>query len=161
MPIDHEGKLIGLWYEEFEIGQKMVTRGRTVTDSDLVQFAGLTGDFNPMHTDAEYMKDSLFKERVAHGLLSLSYAMGQAYQLGILERTVIAFRELEMKFSLPVFIGDTIHAELIVAEKSDARRLGGGLVKLELRIFNQTNKIVQKGVISLLMASKPDTASAP
>lgn len=158
MPMDHEGKLIGLYYEEFEMGQKMVTRGRTITDSDLVQFAGLTGDFNPMHTDAEYMKDSMFKQRVAHGLLSLSYAVGQAYQLGILERTVLAFRELSMKFSLPVYIGDTIHAELTVTEKSDAQRLGGGLVKLDLRILNQEKKVVQRGTISLLMMSRPAPA---
>ncbi|MFQ3657672.1 MAG: MaoC/PaaZ C-terminal domain-containing protein, partial [Anaerolineae bacterium] len=60
---------MGLYFEEFVEGQKMVTRGRTVTDSDLVQFAGLTGDFNPMHTDAEYMKTSMFGQRIAHGLL--------------------------------------------------------------------------------------------
>jgi acyl dehydratase len=155
MAIDSDGKLIGLYFEEFEVGQKMVTRGRTITDSDLVQFAGLTGDFNPMHTDAEYMKDHMLQQRVAHGLLSLSYAMGQAYQLGILERTVLAFRELEMKFSVPVFIGDTIHAELTVAEKAEAKRLGGGLVKLDMRIVNQAGKVVQKGTISLLMASRP------
>ncbi|XWX05178.1 MaoC/PaaZ C-terminal domain-containing protein [Aggregatilineales bacterium SYSU G02658] len=155
MPIAPDGRLIGLYFEEFVEGQKMVTRGRTVTDSDLVQFAGLTGDFNPMHTDAEYMKTSMFGQRIAHGLLSLSYAMGQAYQLGILERTVLAFRELDVKFSAPVFIGDTIHAELTVAEKTEARRLGGGLVKFELRIVNQEGKVVQRGTLSLLMASKP------
>lgn len=160
MPIDADGRLVGLYFEEFEIGQKMVTRGRTVTDSDLVQFAGLTGDYNPMHTDAEYMKGSMFGQRIAHGLLSLSYAMGQAYQLGILERTVLAFRELEVKFSAPVFIGDTIHAELTVAEKTEARRLGGGLVKFDLRILNQEGRIVQKGSLSLLMASKPEAAQA-
>jgi acyl dehydratase len=155
MPIDADGKLIGLYFEEFEVGQKMVTRGRTIAESDLVQFAGLTGDFNPMHTDAEYMRSSMFGQRVAHGLLSLSYAMGQAYQLGILERTVLAFRELEMKFSAPVYIGDTIHAELTVTEKTEARRLGGGVVKLDMRIVNQEGKVVQKGGITLLMASKP------
>lgn len=155
MAIDQNGMLRGMYYEEFEVGMRMVTRGRTVSESDLVQFAGLTGDFNPMHTDAEYMKNSLFGQRVAHGMLSLSYAIGQAYQLGILERTVLAFRELEMKFSAPVFIGDTIHAELTVAEKTDARRLGGGMVRLEMRIVNQEKKVVQKGSISLLMASQP------
>jgi acyl dehydratase len=155
MPIDQDGQLVGLYFEEFEVGQKLVTRGRTITDSDLVQFAGLTGDFNPMHTDAEYMKGSMFGQRIAHGLLSLSYAMGQAYQLGVLERTVLAFREIDMKFSAPVYIGDTIRAELTVLEKTEARRLGGGLVKFEMRILNQEGKVVQKGNISLLMAAKP------
>jgi len=155
MPIDQDGQLVGLYFEEFEVGQKLVTRGRTITDSDLVQFAGLTGDFNPMHTDAEYMKGSMFGQRIAHGLLSLSYAMGQAYQLGVLERTVLAFREIDMKFSAPVYVGDTIRAELTVLEKTEARRLGGGLVKFEMRILNQEGKVVQKGNISLLMAAKP------
>ena len=155
MPINQDGQLVGLYFEEFEVGQRLVTRGRTITDSDLVQFAGLTGDFNPMHTDAEYMKGSMFGQRIAHGLLSLSYAMGQAYQLGVLERTVLAFREIDMKFSAPVYIGDTIRAELTVLEKTEARRLGGGLVKFEMRILNQEGKVVQKGNISLLMAAKP------
>lgn len=155
MPINQDGQLVGLYFEEFEVGQRLVTRGRTITDSDLVQFAGLTGDFNPMHTDAEYMKGSMFGQRIAHGLLSLSYAMGQAYQLGVLERTVLAFREIDMKFSAPVFIGDTIRAELTVLEKTEARRLGGGLVKFEMRVLNQEGKVVQKGSISLLMAARP------
>ena len=155
MPINQDGQLVGLYFEEFEVGQRLVTRGRTITDSDLVQFAGLTGDFNPMHTDAEYMKGSMFGQRIAHGLLSLSYAMGQAYQLGVLERTVLAFREIDMKFSATVFIGDTIRAELTVLEKTEARRLGGGLVKFEMRILNQEGKVVQKGNISLLMAARP------
>jgi acyl dehydratase len=92
-------------------------------------------------------------------MLTLSYAIGQAVQLGILERTVLAFRELDMKFSVPVYIGDTIHAELIVAEKKEARRLGGGTVTLEMRILNQEGKVVQKGTMTLLMASRPEKVS--
>jgi len=93
--------------------------------------------------------------RVAHGMLSLSYAIGQAYQLGILERTVLGFRGLDMKFSNPVYIGDTIHAELKVTEAKEARRLGGGLVTLDLRIVKQDGAIAQKGSMSLLMMSRP------
>ncbi|MCY4070242.1 MAG: MaoC/PaaZ C-terminal domain-containing protein [Chloroflexi bacterium] len=145
----------GLYFEEFEIGRTMRTRGRTITEADLVQFAALTGDYNPMHTDAEYSKDSFMRARVAHGMLSLSYAIGQAYQLGILERTVLGFRGLDMKFSSPVYIGDTIHAELKVTEAKEARRLGGGLVTLDLRIVKQDGVIAQKGSMSLLMMSRP------
>lgn len=145
----------GLYYEDYEIGVTMQTRGRTITESDIVSFAGLTGDYNPMHTDAEYMKESMFGQRVAHGLLTLSYAVGQAYQLGFMERTVLAFRGLEMKFSLPVFIGDTIHAELIVREKKDAARLGGGMVTIDIKIINQNGKTVQSGELLVLVASRP------
>jgi acyl dehydratase len=146
---------LGFYFEELELGQKMVTRGRTITESDIVQFAGLTGDYNPMHTDAEYTKSSFMGKRVAHGLLALSYAVGQAYQLGFMERTVLSFRGLEMKFSLPVVIGDTIHAEMVVKEKKEAARLGGGTVIVDFRVVNQEGKAVQKGSLTLLMASKP------
>jgi 3-hydroxybutyryl-CoA dehydratase len=146
---------IGLYFEDIEIGALMETRGRTITEADLVQFAGLTGDYNPMHTDAEYMKSSVFGQRVAHGMLTLSYAVGQAYQLGFMERTVIAFRGLEMKFSLPVFIGDTLHTELVVREKTEARRMGGGWVVLDIKIINQAGKTVQSGNWTVLLAFKP------
>ncbi len=146
----------GVYYEDIELGQKMVTRGRTITEADIVAFAGLTGDYNPMHTDAEYMKGSAFGQRIAHGMLTLSYAVGQAYQLGFMERTVIAFRGLEMKFSLPVFIGDTLHVELVVLEKKEARRLGGGTVTLEVKIINQEGKTVQSGTWTVILASKPE-----
>ncbi len=145
----------GLYFEEFEIGAILRTRGRTITEADLVQFAALTGDYNPMHTDADYSKDAFMGARVAHGMLTLSYAIGQAYQLGILERTVLGFRGLEMKFSNPVFIGDTIHAQIQVTETKAAKRLGGGVVTLELRIVNQEGKIAQKGTMTLLMMSRP------
>jgi len=146
---------LGYYFEDIEIDKPLVTRGRTVTESDIVQFAALTGDYNPMHTNAEYMKSSTFGQRVAHGMLTLSYAVGQAYQLGFMERTVIAFRGLEMKFSLPVFINDTIHVELVVREKTEARRLGGGWVVLDVKIVNQAGKTVQSGEWTVLLAFKP------
>ncbi len=146
---------IGYYFEEVEIGQTMVTRGRTVTEADIVQFAGLTGDYNPMHTNAEYMKNHPMGQRVAHGMLTLSYAVGQLYQLGFMERTVLAFRGLEMKFSLPVLIGDTTHVRLTIKEKKEMKRLGGGIVTAEVKIINQEGKTVQSGTMELLLALKP------
>ena len=146
---------LGYYFEEIEIDKPMVTRGRTVTEAYIVQFAGLTGDYNPMHTNAEYMKTHPMRQRVAHGMLTLSYAVGQLYQLGFMERTVLAFRGLEMKFSLPVFIGDTIHVRLTVKEKKEMKRLGGGNVIAEIKILNQDGKTVQSGTMELLLASKP------
>ncbi len=145
----------GLYYEDYEIGVKMRTRGRTITEADIVNFAALTGDFNPMHTDAEFMKTHAMGQRIAHGMLSLSYAVGQAYQLGFMEGTILAFRGLEMKFSLPVIIGDTLHVELAVVEMKEARRLGGGMVTLEVKIINQDGKTVQSGTWTVLVMSRP------
>jgi acyl dehydratase len=157
MQTDEQGP-IGLFFEDYEIGQKMITRGRTITEADIVAFAGLTGDYNPMHTDAEYAKKSLAGQRVAHGMLTLSYAVGQTYQLGFLERTVLAFRSVEMKFSDMVLIGDTLRVEITVKEKKEAARLGGGMVTCEVRILNQHNKVVQRGEWVVLVASRPAQA---
>lgn len=145
----------GLYFEDYELGRKLVTRGRTITETDIVQFGALTGDFNPMHFDAEYMKTHMMGQRIAHGMLSLSYAVGQAYQLGFMEKTILAFRGLEMKFSLPVLIGDTLHVELTIQEMRPAARLGGGMVTLEVKIINQEDKTVQSGTWTVLVASKP------
>lgn len=149
---------IGWYYEEFEEGATLRTRGRTVTEADVVAFAGLTGDFNPLHTSATYAETTMFGQRIAHGMLSLSYAVGQAYQLGFLEQTVLAFRELEMKFSQPVFIGDTLTVELTVKEKKPVPRLGGGNVVMDVKIVNQDGKTVQKGSWTMVMAFKPEEA---
>ncbi len=149
----------GLYFEDIAIGTQLMTRGRTVTEADIVQFAGLTGDYNPMHTDAEYMRQSQFGQRIAHGMLTLSYAVGQAYQLGFMERTVLAFRGIEMKFSLPVFIGDTTHVELTVAETKPIRRMGGGSVTFDVKIVNQDGKTVQSGTWEVILAFKPTSDS--
>lgn len=148
---------LGLYFEEISEGMQFRTRGRTITESDIVQFAALTGDFNPMHTDDEYMKGHMMGRRVAHGMLTLSYAVGQIYQLGFMERTVLAFRGLEMKFSLPVFVGDTVHAEVSVTEMKPMKRLGGGNVTCEIKIVNQDGKSVQSGTMTLLLASQPES----
>lgn len=145
---------IGKYFEDYVVGESMTTRGRTITEADIVQFGSLTGDFNPMHFDAEYMKNHLLGGRVAHGMLTLSYAVGQAYQLGFLERTVLAFRAIEMKFSDAVYIGDTVHVEITIKETKEAARLGGGLVTFEVKIVNQAGKTVQKGDWVVLIASK-------
>jgi 3-hydroxybutyryl-CoA dehydratase len=145
----------GYYFEDFQVGQRMVTRGRTITEADIVQFGSLTGDFNPMHFDAQYMKDHMLGQRIAHGLLTVSYAAGQAYQLGFMEKTVLAFRSMEMKFSIPVYMGDTIHTEITITELKEAARLGGGLVTLEIKIINQDGKTVQKGSWVVLVASRP------
>jgi 3-hydroxybutyryl-CoA dehydratase len=148
----------GMFFEEFAPGQKVRTAGRTVTETDIVGFAGLSGDYNQIHVDAAYAKTVPFGQRVAHGLCVLSIASGLAVQTGIMEGTVLAFREiLEWKFSLPVFIGDTIHVELGVLETRPIPRLGGGNVTISLDVQNQDGKSVQKGKWAVLMMSQAKT----
>jgi acyl dehydratase len=144
----------GLYFEEFEIGQNLVTAGRTITESDIVRFAGLSGDYNQIHTDAAYAAAGPFEKRVAHGLLVQSIATGLAVQSGVIEGTVLAFRELTTKFSLPVFIGDTIHVNLAIVEKKALPRLGGGQVVMKFRVLNQEGKAVQRGNWVMLVQGK-------
>jgi acyl dehydratase len=148
--------MAGLYFEEFSIGQKTVTVGRTITESDIVTFAGMSGDFTQIHTDAEYSKQTPFGQRVAHGLLGLSIASGLAARTGILEGTVLAFREInEWKFVKPIFIGDTMHAELNVTETKALPRIGGGSVTIMIEIKNQNSEVCQRGSWTVLMMSKP------
>jgi acyl dehydratase len=146
----------GLWFEEFEVGQQIITSGRTITESDIVSFAGLSGDYNQIHTNAEFSSKSSFGKRVAHGLLGLSIASGLAMRTGILEGTVIAFREINnWKFSQPVFIGDTIHVELNIIEANPIPRLGGGAIVIEILVKNQNDVTTMKGTWTALVANKP------
>jgi len=152
----------GMYFEEFEAGQTITSVGRTVTEADVVAFAALSGDWNQMHTDAHFSASHPFGQRVAHGLLGLSIASGLAMRLGILEETALAFREIgAWKFSLPIFLGDTIRVRATVSDTKPMRRLGGGLVTLKAEILNQDDKIVQRGTWGVLVISGSDPDSAP
>ncbi|HLF02140.1 MAG TPA: MaoC/PaaZ C-terminal domain-containing protein [Anaerolineales bacterium] len=149
----------GRYFEEFAVGDRITTAGRTITEHDIVGFAGLSGDFNQIHTDAEYAANSIFKQRVAHGLLGLSIASGLTVQTGFMEGTIMAFREIaEWKFSKPIFIGDTIRVELDMTELKAMPRLGGGLVTIKLTVKNQKDEVVQQGEWLALMMSRPGVA---
>ena len=146
----------GLYFEDFEVGRKIVTVGRTVAESDIITFAGFSGDYNQIHTDAEFAKGTPFGQRVAHGLLGLSVASGLAMRTGVLEGTVIAFREINnWKFVNPVFIGDTVHVEMEVAETKALPRIGGGSVVITLDVKKQSGETVMKGNWTVLVMSRP------
>ncbi len=145
----------GLYYEELEIGTTVETAGRTVTESDIVTFAGLSGDQNPLHTDAVYAAQTPFGARIAHGMLGLSIATGLSDRLGFLEGTVEAFIGLEWKFRAPIFIGDTIHARITIKEKRKMPGYHGGFVTLEVVLLNQEGKRVQKGRWTVLVRARP------
>ena len=146
----------GKYYEELAIGQKIYTAGRTVTEADVVTFAGLSGDFNQIHMDAQYAAAGPFQQRVAHGLLVLSIISGLAVQTGIMDRTVIAFREItEWKFSRPVYFGDTVRGVMEVTGLKPFPRLGGGAVDISIAVKNQKDETVMSGKWVVLLQSKP------
>ena len=121
-----------------------------------MSFAGLTGDYNQIHTDAEFAKGTQFGQRIAHGLLGLSIAVGLLMRTGVLEGTVMAFREIiEWKFIKPVFIGDSIHVEMETKELKPMPRVGGGLAMVALDVKNPKNETLMRGTLVVLVASKP------
>ena len=146
----------GLYFEEFTIGDSIESVGRTITEADIVQFAMLSGDWNQIHTDAEYSKNQMTGERIAHGMLVLSVATGLATRLGFMEDTVMAFMDLNWEFRQAVKIGDTVHLRATVAEKKEMRRLGGGYVTFKVEVLNQAGVKVQRGAWTVLMKSQPD-----
>ncbi len=147
----------GRYFEEFTVGELAVSAGRTITEADIVNFAGVAGDFTQIHTNEEFARHTVYGKRIAHGLLLMSMASGLLVQLGFIEGTVLAFRELTWKFSLPVFIGDTIHVEAAVTNLKPLMRLGGGAVTFDVQVINQDGKCVQGGQWVLLLASRTTT----
>ena len=141
------------YYEEIEVGEEYESPGRTITETDIVLFAGLSGDYNVLHTDAELMKTSIFGERIAHGLLGL------AIQSGLFSRSTrayatLAFVGLRWKFKAPIKIGDTIRLRARVQGKRDIGKPDRGLITLTRTVLNQRDEVVQEGETDLMVEKK-------
>jgi 3-hydroxybutyryl-CoA dehydratase len=148
---------MGLYFEDFFVGQEINTEKRIITEDDIMTFARLSGDNNRIHTDPEFSKTTIFGRQVAHGLLGLSIASGLAWQTGILDGTVLAFREVsEWKFIKPVFIGDSIDAKLQIKEVKAMPRIGGGAVTIALEVKNQDEEACHRGQWTVLIMSRPN-----
>ncbi|HID86204.1 MAG TPA: dehydratase [Anaerolineae bacterium] len=144
----------GRYFEDFEVGFEVVSPGRTITEADVVAFAGLSGDYNQLHTDVEFAKGTPFGKRIAHGLLGLAVASGLASRLGFVEGTAEAFLGLEWKFKKPIFIGDTVAIQAKVARTKAMPRMGGGIVIFDMALVNQRGEVVQKGQWTVLVKGK-------
>ncbi len=145
----------GRYFEEFEVGESIETPARTITEADVVMFAGLSGDYNPLHTDAEFAKETMFGERIAHGMLGLSIVSGLAWRTGFMEGTADALISVETKFRNAVKFGDTIRARFEVRQKKEMKRLGGGFVTFNVVALNQRDETIQKGEWTVLIRSAP------
>ena len=135
----------GLTYEQFEMGAVYPSQARTVTEADVANFAGLSGDFNPLHTDAEFAKATPMGERIAHGVLILAMATGMANWMGIFEGTTIALMEQVTRYKGAVKFGDTIRLEMEVIEKKPTSKPDKGVVKFAVRVKNQRGEKVATG----------------
>ncbi|MGQ9598527.1 MAG: MaoC/PaaZ C-terminal domain-containing protein [Anaerolineae bacterium] len=142
------------YFDEIEIGQKWVTKGRTITEADVVNFAYLSGDWHSIHTDQEYAAQTSFGRRIAHGALVLSISTGM---VPAKRETVLALYGLDrVRFIAPVFIGDTVHLEMEAVEKKD-RDDGTGVVGFDYRIVNQHGQPVVVCLYKLWMSKRPTT----
>jgi acyl dehydratase len=142
------------YFEDFNVGEIAVTRARTVTETDIVNFAALTGDWYPLHTDIEYAKKGPFGERIAHGLLILSIANGL---MPLYDMAIVAFYGMDkVRFTAPTKIGDTIHVELEVVEKQDKGDIGG-VITLKEYVKNQRGENVALSTKKVLIAKRPSS----
>jgi len=153
----------GYRYEDLHVGLAFRSPGRTITDADLVAFAGLTGDYSELHTSDVYAQASQFGRRVAHGMLGLAYAHGLMWaRTGELRETAVAFLGIsDWKFVGPIFVGDTIFVNYRVADLRDSRsRPTQAIATFDVEVVDQTGRVVQKGRKALLVSKVPLPALA-
>jgi acyl dehydratase len=141
----------GLTFDQFNLGDSFASQGRTVTEADVVAFAGLSGDFNPLHTDATFAARTPFGERIAHGMLVAAMATGMANWTGVFEGTTLALMEQVIQYKGVVKFGDTVHLRLTVAEKKETSKPDRGIVFFEAQVLNQDGLAVQEGRWTLMM----------
>lgn len=150
--------ILGYTYEDLHVGLSFRSPGRTITDADLVGFAGLTGDYSELHTSDVYAKASQFGRRVAHGMLGLAYAHGLMWaRTGELRRTIIAFLGIsDWRFVDPIYVGDTIFVNYVIAEMRDsASRPTQAIVTFDVELVDQDGRLLQKGRKAILVSKVP------
>ena len=148
-----------LYFDDIAVGQEWESLGRTVTETDIINFAGVSGDFNPIHIDHEFARSTMFRQPIAHGLLVFSMAGG----LGLFAppmRTLAFVSIREWSFREPVFIGDTIRMRTKVLEKQAKGRGSRGAVTWQRQIVNQHGKVVQEGVTVTLVEARGEKNQA-
>lgn len=128
------------YYEEFEVGEERITIGRTITETDIVMHAGQTGDFFPHHMDEEWCKTQAFKKRIAHGTLIFSVAIGMT--ANVINEVAMTYGYERLRFTNPVFIGDTIRVKISISDKKDHKKPQYGIVTEKVEVFNQNDELV-------------------
>lgn len=144
----------GKFFSDFEVEQIYTSQGRTVSESDVVQFAGLSGDFNPLHTDATFAEKTPFGQRVAHGMLAASISTGLGQTTGIFEGTTLALMAQTFEYKAPVFFGDTIRLNLIVTSIKPSSKGGKGVVVFRSDIVKQDDTVAVTGSWTVLFRDR-------
>jgi len=145
----------GNYYEDLEPGAVFVTRSRTLTETDIVYYAGLSWDYNAEHTDTEFAKGSIFKERIAHMLLSLVMANGLSASNAILRGTARGYLGLQWRTLAVCRVGDTLHVKETILEKKGSARDDVGIVRIGIQVINQHAEVINEGERVMLVAYRP------
>jgi acyl dehydratase len=145
-----------LFFEELEPDETFKSGGRTITDADIVLFAGLSGDQTRIHLDETFAQTTVFGGRVAHGALGLSVATGLITQLGTTEDTAMALLDISARFKAPIRVGDTLSVRLRVAEKHETSKADRGVVSFSFELVNQNDETVLEGAETVMVRCRPD-----
>ncbi len=144
------------FFEDFRAGQVFLSQARTITEADVVTFAGWSWDTNPVHTDAEAARHGRFGGRIAHGLLGLSVAMGLASRLGVFESCSIALLGIDgWRFQQPLMLGDTVRCRVQILDTRLTSKGDAGILRRRFTLLNQRDEDVQQGELPLLVSLRP------
>jgi|TARA_A100001391_G_scaffold152882_1_gene110643 acyl dehydratase len=153
--------MAGKFIEEFAVGQVDISPGRTVTETEIVTYSWISGDTNPMHTDAEYSRKSPIGQRIAHGTLCLSICTGLSARIGYLDGTAIAALGIDdWKFFKPVFIGDTVTLRSTVVEARKTSKPDRGVLVRRMELLNQHGDVVQSGLMTTMVRARPANSAS-
>ncbi len=147
----------GKFFDDFVVGEEFLTPSRTMTETDVVMFAAMSGDYNELHTSEAFMKSSQFGRRIGHGLLGLAVSHGLFFRLGLVEGTAIALLGIDSwKFEAPYFLGDTIRVKIKVAEKKASQsKPDRGVIKFLFQVIKEDGTVAQSGYKSIMVRRKP------
>lgn len=146
----------GIYFDDYKLGETFLTPTRTVTETDVVMFATMSGDMNELHTSEHFAQQNAFGTRLAHGLLGLSLSHGLMFRLGLFDGTGIAFLNIgQWKFTAPILLGDTIHAKITVNKKTPSRsKPDRGIIEFHVQLLNHNEVVTQKGMQTIMVKRK-------
>lgn len=146
----------GSYWDDLSVGDHFESGRRTMTETDIVQFSGLSGDTNPLHTDEVFAQTTQFGRRIAHGMLILSVATGLVNQLALFEGTTLAVLDISARWLRPTYPGDTLSMDVTVAEKKESQKTDRGVVTVLVRALNQQDEMVMESTWHVLLKRKYD-----
>jgi acyl dehydratase len=149
------------YFEDFKVGQRFTSGTRLVSETDLTQFAELTGDKNRIHLDAEHARTTRFGQRVVHGAYGISIFFGLLHEAGLVRESAIAVTDLDWRFTAPIFIGDRLHFEMLITRCRPSSAEHVGCIHPAVRMLNDTGTVVQQGRTTMLVAARSQAVVTP